>query len=389
MWSKKIAILSVINIVLILLTVRVGGAQKIEQIWRWHEKGYEIYHATLSPDNRDITFDRKLHWPDGHEAEMFSERELKRYEDRKKQNNRFADPEVMILDIGKKKINKIEWGWAPEISPDGQRIVYAYQLKPISGFRILAATLAGNEIHEYNMTTNKISTLTKPDSGYLNNPFYSNDDEVIYSFCDAVNGAYGGAVGIGKVNTKTTVVDILYKPRHEFDLYHIIDSVRANNGNILFIRKRPAESGTFLANSYYYELIKIDKNEEASVIYEWGKQRLGDRIKVGYKIDPPGNIQIYNNGWKSVTKGRDNSRDLVDYGIASPNGEYVVLSNDRTITVKKFNDDQFNLTWKFKGDLQFVKWSSDSKKIILIVTNYKRSTELFDFDELVILEIKK
>ncbi len=169
-------------------------------LWTWQEPDTELYQPCFSPDSRAIALVRKKHIPDFAEAEMLSEEDRKKRTSPIEKDERYADPEVIVLKIGETTPSRVDWGWSPAFSPDGTSIAYAFQKKPISRFRILAETMAGNDIRLYHLTGKSTRVLAEPKTGYLDSPVFSPDGARIkYSLCDAVNGAYGGEVGAAEI----------------------------------------------------------------------------------------------------------------------------------------------------------------------------------------------
>lgn len=169
-------------------------------LWTWQEPDTELYQPSFSPDGSEIALVRKRHIPDFAEADGLSEDDLKKRTAPIDKNERYADPEVIVLKIGDKTPSRLDWGWSPAFSPDGTHIAYAFQKKPISRFRILAETMEGNDIRLHRRADKSVRVLASPKTGYLDSPVFSPDGRTIrYSLCAAVNGAYGGEVGVAEV----------------------------------------------------------------------------------------------------------------------------------------------------------------------------------------------
>ena len=262
-WSKCMFRL-LITIIFVVLMIgfsnnQVTGEQsKWDVVWRWQEPNYEVYGPAFSPHRDELAFVRKFHVPDGHEAELIPEKKLAEYRKRIDTDKRFEDPEIVVARIRDNKLERLDWGWSPSFSPDGNKITYAHQKKPISGFRVLAKTLEGNEIRIYNRSTKVTSTIAAPDSGYFSDPIFSPvGDSVLYSLSDAVNGAYGGNVGVGSVTVTSKESQLLYAPTKDHGLYQLIDSKQFIGGRVMVIRMRPDGPGVHLADSYTYELLEL------------------------------------------------------------------------------------------------------------------------------------
>jgi len=71
-------------------------------LWSWHEADTEIYSPSFSNNGEELVIVRKRHIPDFHEAEEISESKRKKRSAPIDKNERYADPEVVILKIGTK-----------------------------------------------------------------------------------------------------------------------------------------------------------------------------------------------------------------------------------------------------------------------------------------------
>ncbi len=357
--------------------------------WSYYEEKYEILHPQISGDNTHLVFVRKLHSPDGHEAEMFSEDELKKYDERAKTNKRFEDPEIVLLNIKDKRIKKIDFGWNPSFSHDNEKIVYAHQAKPISGLRVLAATLAGNEIRQYDIGENRIQTLAQPDFGYFSGPVFNKDDKkVLFSIADAANGSYGSSIGVGEVDIATRKQKTIYEPSKEKGLYHLVEKFGIHNGRCIVMRKRLAHKGRF-GNSYYHELVEATKN--SAILYSWGKFATYD-IETDFRIQPSGAIEVYHNRWKTISSSENvHTKTASTFGISSPDCTYIAVVKRQSVSILNSSSGESEAFWDTKNDkIQSVTWSPDSSQVLVVVTQYAGGLfGKFKHDKLLILKPTK
>ena len=335
--------------------------EKVREIWRWHQPGCEVYDMAFSAKNDQFAFVKRNHIPDGHEAESFSEEQLKAYALKIEKDSRYADPEVTIMTIGRPEAARIDWGWEPCFSPDGKRIAYSHQTNPMSKYRDSAYTRKENEIREYDLTTKTTRTLAvSKRGGFLSGPLYSPDGrELVFSDSTGVNAGWQSAeVGVRKLGLDSMKEEILLPTKYEFGFLSIIKAKYYEGAKLFAIRARPSSGGRFLADTYVYELIE-----------------LGGEPKV-----------LRNMGEFRTFRGPE-------FGLDSPDGRYIIGRPARTgiysgsgvITLSSLSGPETTVSWPFSGDLQQVKWAPDSKRLAFVQT--VRKGEIFLYDEIVILEI--
>jgi hypothetical protein len=366
-----------------------GEKQKWRVVWSWQEENHEIYRPTFSPVSDEIAFVRKFHIADGHEAELTSKKKLAEYQKRIETDKRFADPEIVVTHLGNNRLERLDWGWSPSFSPDGINVAYAHQKKPISGFRVLASTLEGNEIRIYNLSTKITSTLAVPDSAFFSDPIFSPDgDCVLYFISDAVNGAFPGDVGVGSVTVTSKENKLLYAPTREHGLYQIIYLKQFIGEKVMVIRMRPDGPGDYLAESYTYELLELGSPHR--IIYGWGTHS-SDTPKMRIGINPDGELMVFDYGWLTL-KDKDTSPEQRyanlsdDPGHVSPNWQYVARLGPGSVTIWSRKDNRKIFSWITKSRVQELSWSPDSNWIAIVVTKYKdKYQDIFLSDELVIL----
>jgi hypothetical protein len=364
-----------------LFDFEAGAAEPVQ--WSYHEKNYEIYAPQFSADNRHLVFVRKRHVPDGHEAELFSEGELRQFDKQREINDRFEDPEIMLMNLADKSVRHIDYGWDPVFSRDQAKILYARQTTPISGYRVLAATLAGNVICEYDMTRHKSVVIAQPASGYLSAPRSTENNMIIFALSDAVNGAWGGVVGAGAFDPATGKQTVLYTPVKEYNLHHLVQKFEVRDGRCLVLRLRPLTPGLYMAKSYACELVDA---ASGTVLYSWGERGLSGQMSADADLRMcQAGPQIYDGGWRDLTQDKPASGSRA--GFSSPDCAHVaVLDKERKVSVFSSRGET-ERNWSAPGGIiQSLAWSPDSSRIVLVISHGMDLGEKFEFDEMVILQ---
>jgi len=355
-------------------------------LWSWHEADTEIYSPSFSNNGEELVIVRKRHIPDFHEAEEISESERKKRSAPIDKNERYADPEVVILKIGTKTATRIDWGWSPAFSLDSQQVAYAFQKKPISRFRVLAETQAGNDIRLFRRDRKAISVLATAATGYLSDPIFAPDGKrVVYSLSDAINGAWGGNIGIGQVAIDGTGNEILYPATKDFELYHLIDPKRFIGNRLFAFRSKPTSGGTYTADSYAYEL--LDVGPPAKPIYTWPNEKGEDPMI--FASDAEGEVLVYDRGWRKTTappKSDEKSSAKEERpGIPSPDGRAICLAGGSGLEIREFGTQKILKTIKVRGEIQGIKWSPDSRRLAVVTTrNREGKGEIFAHDEIAV-----
>lgn len=379
---------------LIAVTVLAASAPAISverrPAWRWHEAEVELYDPSFSPDGKEVALVRRRHIPDGHEAESIPETTFKKLAKAIKENPRYADPEVVVVSFGARVVKPVDWGLTPVFSPNGAMIAYAHQTSPASGKRMLAQTLAGNEIRIFVRSTRKVRSVAQPTSGYLASPAFTEDGtRVVYAISDAVNGAFGGGVGVGQVGVSGGPSETLYPPTKANDLYELIGDPRCLGNRVLALRKVPTGSGKYMASAYRTELVNVAAGEANEVIYSWGVRKLGDRSPADYAI-ANSRILVFDGGWRepgAEPSGAASER-TEDAGVVSPNGKLVATRGERKLTISELQTGNAVGTWDLGGEPGQVSWAQDSRRLVAIITKYRDSdNDLFAYDELVGLQL--
>ena len=357
-------------------------------LWSHHEKNYEIYSPQLSPDNKWLVFTRMLYSPDGHAAEQFSETELEQLRKRIKENPRIADPEVMLVNMADKSARFIDYGWDPVFSPDQKSILYAHQTKPASGYRLVASTLAGNEIRVYDMERQNITTVARPAFGYLSDPAFSDKGAILFGLSDATNGAWGGTIGVGTADPLTGQQNVLLAPTKERGLYHQVRKFAMHDDVCWVLRARPLSAGTYVADTYAFELVEADKG----VLYSWGEHDSSAWAWVDFRRCPSGvGLEVYDGEWKSplsaiaaqrqqakVPAGHS-SPDCASVATLSEDGEALTILSSRGAATRR---------WVAPGYIRSLAWSPDASHIALVLSQSEHYIDSrFEYDELLVVRV--
>lgn len=194
----------------------------VERQLRWSAPGQEILTPQFSADGDFLTLVTRGYVPDGADAEGLPDSFFKGLQAKEKANPRFADPVIKVIDLHGNVTCEVKYGWNPSLSRDDKRLVFSEQVKPITGYRALASPMSGNDIRVYNCRTKQSVRIAVPRSGYFDAPFFSQGgNSIVYTENKAVNGAYGGSVGIEEYDlrqnrqvtlVKEKIVDALLCP---------------------------------------------------------------------------------------------------------------------------------------------------------------------------------
>ena len=368
---------------------------EVKPIWSWKLPDYELYSPQFSGSNSEIVLVQMRHTPDGHEAEEMPEEVLEKVNEEIKKNPRYADPEVIMLKVGSGLPMRIDWGRSPAISFDANKIVYSYQKKPISGFRPLAQSLESNDIRLFDRLSKTYTILASPTKGHLSDPIFSPDEKsVVYSLADAVNGDFGGNIGIGKVSISEKSVQILYPPTIDFKLYHLIDSKKYLGNDLVAVRAKPTSEGFYLAKEYEFQLLKF--GTFVTPIYGWKITNYFDWDKIEFGSDKRGAIIVHDDGWQvgsTKTKFLENLNATKILRAISPDGEKAAIVTQNLETSLRFDlqildlkTGQLNPIFSLNGRADLPVWSPDSSHIAIIATKFKdkygiefKENELFVF----------
>jgi len=344
----------------------------------WSLADAEIHTPKFSDDGKFIAVVTVTHWPDGHEAEGTPETFLKQLEFKKKENPRFADPVMRLLDSSGNETCSIQYGWNPSVSGDDKRIAFSYQRKPITGFRALADTMEGNDIRLFDCETKTLTVLAQPEWGYLDNPeFISSSNSILYSLNEATNGAMGGATGleltslseskkvpvIAKVTTKSLSGKTSYS-RLLLDSFVVGDQVFA-------LVAEPGKRGDeYMASSYQVMLVSAFPTEKT--IHSFGSIDLWD---VAIQLGSPKDAMVYLKEWRplSLETGEwlpiRGPANYIRQSFYSPDRTYFVAFErdpkgeaEPNLVLHRTDDGTAIATFADQSEIVEIAWSHDSKK---------------------------
>ena len=244
--------------------------------------------------------------------------------------------------------------------------------------------MAGNEIRIYQRESKAISTLATPASGFLADPIFTPDGKrVVYSLGDAINGAWGGNVGLGRVLADGSENQILYPAAKEFGLFHLIDPKQFIGDRLFAIRAKPLNGGTFIAYSYAYELLEVGPPIKS--VYSWSNGENSERPS-SFGADENGQLIVYDKGWRKV--GAKENGGIIQagnktIGVYSPDGRRLGTVTPVGVEIIDIQTNKGLAAYKVHGQIQTIIWSPDSRRLAVLSTQYKQgSDEVFSYDEL-------
>jgi hypothetical protein len=203
-----------------------------------------------------------------------------------------------------------------------------------------------------------------------------------------VNGAYGGNIGLASVTLSSNTVELLYPVSKDYDLPHLIDPKGFVSGRLLFVRRRPAATGYYMADEYDCELLEV--GQPPTVLYSWGRRKMTDARDLAFAQGEDGKPWVYDEGWHPVGEGhvkQNNTGSAANQsaGTPSPNGIFLAVAADSHLTVHELQSGAVRRECDVAGPVQDIAWSQDSRHLAVIVTNYSdREEEIFDFDEVLV-----
>lgn len=242
-----------------VLAKPAAGLQLTELKRTNSKSGWEFISANFTTNPDEMLIVEKGYEPDGHEAEEYSEAELKSYQKRAEKESRWADPSIKIITLTTGKRENIDYGWNPITNKERSVVYYAHQEKPITGKRVLADSQQGNQIMVWNRATKEKKVLAKPTKGYYDEPMLNADGSVlVYSKNDATNGAWGGQVGVGILDLRNNKELSGIEPQKHHELYDLIGPTWLSGNAVNAVIRTPKAGGTYLADEYANATVSID-----------------------------------------------------------------------------------------------------------------------------------
>jgi hypothetical protein len=308
--------------------VRVHG-QAVFPVKReldWSQPGNEIDSLKFSSDGNFIVLVNRVNWPDGEDAESVPATFFKGLEERKKENPRFADPIVRLIDLSGKTLCTVFYGWNPDVSRDNKSLVYSRQKNPITGLRVLAETQTGNDIQRFDCEKKQTQTIAVPESGYLDNPVFLDDDNsIVFTENEGVNGAYAGTVAFDRFDLGQNHKDIVLprrsvpavpcpRPGPGESTHDFIMCSQANNRTASFYqlvlqhdstRKRliallgapiPSLPDQWMASNYDVRLVSLEP--EMKELFSFGRKGMGDMDDAKFQLASEQNALIFSDHWR-------------------------------------------------------------------------------------------
>jgi len=344
----------------------------LEKYFQWYEKEHIINDMDFDVKGENIAIVKEFEIPDGGDAfgrEKYIESIYKKIEE----NERFADPIVCIINLITKEMKEIDYGNEIRFSLDDNKIVYTHQVKPSSGLRKLAETLKGNTINIYDKESSLIETLAIPENNFLMNPQFIDIQNVIYQIGDAVNGAFGGGVGINKINVENKEVEIICPVEKNHQLFNIIGDVTLKNEKIFYILNIPQDDGTYMASEYRQLLKKDDK-----IFHDFGVSDFKNRGNK-YAITDDNKLVVVDEDFETgavdiviIEDGEEIKRNEVDieyvlFSALSPNGKYYICQ-DYSMSISLIDIETMEIIEIDvpKMKTHYIRWSKNCDRLAIV-----------------------
>ena len=379
---------------------------KVEKEFEWSRPGSEVSSPSFSSDGTLLVFVSRVHWPDGDEAEDLPENFFTRLEERKKKEPRFADPIVTMIDHKGAAVCEARYGSNPSVSPDGKLIVFSRQKAPLTGLRSLAEALAGNDIEIFDCSTKQETILAVPETGYFDNPtFLENGRSVVYTVDEAINGSFGGPVGIEKVDLSTREKSFLFgkttvpatacplpgqpmtqlqsflcsQPKENLssEFPSLLTGIAAEGGRVAVMEAKPipAAGDMYMASRYELKLISIYPDRKEA--FSFGSVEMGNLRNVLLQPDADATVMILSKYWRPFSI--EQSKWLPEIGppnarrtsIYSPDLKYYLAGQpdeypDHFSVYRVADAKEIFRSPKFQGIYE-ATWSQDAKHFAVVV----------------------
>ena len=182
--------------------------------WSYFPDGDELHEISWSPQGDRIALVRQAHWPDGGAAHNYSGWALRMLRRKAQILPRFADPRIIIVKPGSEEAVEVDFGWSPRFSPNGRRVAYARQEKPISGMRrMVASTGAGNPIVVFDLGTKKKTVWATPEPKHqFLSPRWIDDETLLVRDCYATNGQLMGCPDLVRISRDGVQAHVRTRP---------------------------------------------------------------------------------------------------------------------------------------------------------------------------------
>lgn len=370
-------------------SARAATAIPGASVWTYQQPHLEIHGPHLSPDNTHLVFTRLLHLPDGFEGDVMSRTRRKKIRELLADNPQLAEPQVVVMDLAHRQTRRLDTGWEPVFSPDGTRVAYAHQVRPKANQRMLAETLAGNSIRQFDLITGKRVTLARPETGYFSMPRYTAGGGVLYALSAAVNGFWGGHVGVGYADPSRETQAVLLPPAWDHGLQHMVSAYASQRGQCLALRLRPLERGTYLADWYAPELVDA---ADGTVLHRWNRSRPQESLRDRFRMCPAG-PEVFDEGrWRPLhqqaeSEGASSRTRTAPSGISSPDCTHVAVLKEGEVTVYAADGAPVRRWRAATPNVPWMVWSPDGTRLVLVVTHGLDYPTPFLHDQLVVLPL--
>ncbi|HTB34199.1 MAG TPA: hypothetical protein VK842_05015 [bacterium] len=280
-----------------LRSASAGPGPRLE--WEWHAPQTEIQDLAFSNQGSELAASVNYLWPDGVDAESYPQAFLAALSERAQREPRFADPKVMILSKAGVVDTLPGWGWSPAFSPDDAKVAFSSQVQPATGKRILAATLAGNELALYDRSSHAVEKLVSPlpDEHVGRSVFTEDGKGLFYEIGAAVNGEWQGAIGVGWVALPGAKEAVLVEPKKVLGYWVVVDGLSAMAGGVFADLWVPAHKGPedYLADRYDEHFVKIGADGRQTELMA-ASRSIEERETLLASAGPAGGFSVAKNG---------------------------------------------------------------------------------------------
>jgi hypothetical protein len=344
----------------------VAATPIVEAYFSWHQAGRYILDVDFAPRTSELAlvlqYQRQPASHDGPPPPPLPA------------NDRSEDPTISLLRTDTRQLTRVDYGWTPTFSPDGQLLAYSYQQRPMPNLRALASTLTGNPIRLYDRTTRRVTTVARSARTFLFEPRFTGPQELVYQIGDTVNGSYAGGVGLLQLNLRTQRTDTLYAVQRSHGHYHLLGSVWAGAGQLYYLVAVPQDHSIWLANAYEHQLYttrglvqSFGLSSEAYIDDLIGLRPFGEAVLVGQGQNTA-DTRYYLSYWRKGKGQRERAMPSpFSKAVCSPDGQYLFYLTDEGQAFV-LNTDTFQQTPLSTGDAEVrtVYWAADSRRLALI-----------------------
>ncbi|MBO9592355.1 MAG: hypothetical protein J7599_05545 [Niabella sp.] len=221
----------------------------------WFQEGHILQGVSINKQGDELVFVKRLRNKEGGAATIVpaGTENLIGYG---KDTSRLLDPVIARYDLKSRQLLLLDYGWAPRFSPNGRRVAYAHQEKPLNGARVVAESLKGNGIRVFEFQSKKTVDAVTTARGFLMDPVFIDSSRIVYKTGDAVNGPYAAGISLHRYNLLTKKTELLYGARIRHRLYDLMGDVYGSGDRYAFTVYSPQDSAPGLANEYSHLLMR-------------------------------------------------------------------------------------------------------------------------------------